>query len=850
MSAPLPNALDTPDSPWARFHGAHLHDYTGPATRLWLAIVAAGAASLLWAVWRLAAAPQFNAWPLLAALGAVALAALFTLHIPRTKYSLSVADVFIFTILAMQGAPAAVLAAGLDGMIGCLRTSKRLSSRLSSPAAGMAAMVVSGQAFEAVVRGLVALGLAPAVAASAGLAIVAVLPLLLTTMPLMTMFALKSSAPLRPLQWCADSAWMAATVLAAAFVAGSVHLNAQRFGPVVLAIGVALALAMVLLLRVTLHRREAERLAQEALIAAAEREAELNQLRFTAAFTHAAIGMAIVGHAGHVLKVNQALCTLLVESEADLVGRTFASLLHSGDAALLGRRAADVAAQRESAFSMELRCCAGSGRDLWVALHCSQYDDPTGAEHCLIYQLHDITSRRVAETQLHHVAYHDGLTDLANRNCFHERLHVTVEHSRSDESMLFAVLFLDLDRFKVVNDSLGHSAGNELLREVAQRLRGCVRPVDLVARMGGDEFAILLENLRDSEQGEQLARRVMDALAAPVTINGTEVLPGASVGMTFSDLGYRTVEEMLRDADLAMYEAKEAGRGRVMLFDVTMHERVSQKLALESDLRHAIGDGKLTLQFQPIYELEPYQLRGFEALVRWEHPVRGPISPAVFVAIAEESGCIDALTRWVLDQAVAQLADWHRGAPHMDCLTMNVNLSGRDLDRAGLLGEVSDVLARHALPADRLVLEITETTLMGRLDVALKTLNALRSMGVRFSIDDFGTGYSSLAYLGLLPIDSLKIDRSFVNGLHLPSSHSAEIVRAIVTLGQSMDRKIIAEGVETVEQLAKLRALGVRFGQGYLLSRPLHAEQVLPLLQLSASPGLASPALTPAAALA
>ena len=235
--------------------------------------------------------------------------------------------------------------------------------------------------------------------------------------------------------------------------------------------------------------------------------------------------------------------------------------------------------------------------------------------------MHDITSRRLAEGELHHIAYHDSLTDLANRNCFNERLEVAVERTRLDADQRFAVLFLDLDRFKMVNDSLGHMAGNQLLHEVAQRLHHCVRPIDLVARLGGDEFAILLESLHDAESGMRLAQRVLDVLSQPLSIHGTEVVPGASVGITFSDLGYRTVDEVLRDADLAMYEAKAGGRGRVVMFDSSMHEKVAEKLALESDLRHAIGEGQLSVHFQPLFELEPYRLIGFEALARWTHPV-------------------------------------------------------------------------------------------------------------------------------------------------------------------------------------------------------------------------------------
>jgi diguanylate cyclase (GGDEF)-like protein len=417
-----------------------------------------------------------------------------------------------------------------------------------------------------------------------------------------------------------------------------------------------------------------------------------------------------------------------------------------------------------------------------------------------------------------------------------------VERSRVDARERFAVMFLDLDRFKIVNDSLGHIAGDRLLQTVAERLRGCVRPRDLVARLGGDEFAVLLEDVASPETGMQLAHRVLQALSEPVSLNGTELVPGASIGITFSDLGYRTVDEVLRDADLAMYEAKAGGRGRVALFDSSMHERVAEKLALEADLRHAIGEGQLSAHYQPIYALQPLRLVGFEALVRWVHPTRGFVSPAVFVALAEESGHIEALTAWVLEEGLAQLAQW-RALPGSSHLSLNVNISSRDLERADLAEQVQALLLRHGLPAQALTLEITETTLMNRLEAALQTMGRLRALGVGFSIDDFGTGYSSLSYLSTLPIDSLKIDRSFVMGLH-DAPQNVEIVRAVLHLAQSLGRRVVAEGLETAEQLATLRQLGVGYGQGYLLSRPLPAEQAQALLVLAAP---ADPLAQPAA---
>jgi diguanylate cyclase (GGDEF)-like protein len=390
-------------------------------------------------------------------------------------------------------------------------------------------------------------------------------------------------------------------------------------------------------------------------------------------------------------------------------------------------------------------------------------------------------------------------------------------------------MYLDLDRFKLVNDNLGHPAGDELLKEAARRLIACVRPKDLVARLGGDEFAILLEETQHQLDVVGLAERLLEALKEPVCINGTEVRPLASIGITFSDLGYREPDEVLRDADLAMYKAKADGKGRLALFDASLHKQLGDKLQLEADLRHAIAEGQLSLEFQPLFDLEPHRLIGFEALARWLHPARGAISPGVFIALAEETGCIGAVTAWAIDEAVRQLTAWRRQGPHLDDLVMHVNVSGKDLAQPHLVPHVRTVLQRHRLPARMLTLEITESTLMEQRERALSSLTDLRDLGVKLSIDDFGTGYSSLAYLSTLPFDCLKIDRSFVIGMH-KSPQNVEIVRAVLLLGRSLNKLVIAEGIETHDQLRRLKQLGVPVGQGYWLARPLPPSAVQELL--------------------
>ena len=814
---------------WTGFRLAHLHDYNPAAARFWLALALIGAWAMGLAGLRLAQLEARELWQILGWTTIAATAAAFPIQIPRSKHSIATGDIVIFLLLALHGTSAAVLAAGLEALIASSRTSSRLSSPIASLCAAAIAMTIGGSLLDIAQPWLQDHGLPHAAAHLAALAVAVFAYFVASTMALMQIVCLKRGMRLTLKEWFDNTSWVGALYLVAAVLAGLLSLNAQQFGRAAAAVGVLVIGISLALLRAHFRRRIAEDEAQEARLAAAELEAEQNQKRFHSAFTQASIGMAIVSSQGMVLQANQALYALLGYNEAQVLRRAFSELLQPGDATLLERHVAGVAERREDTFSIELRCLGADKRETWVSLHCSRFDDHATTDAGLIFQLHDITSRRRAEGELRHIAYHDTLTDLANRNCFQERLSVAVERSRLDRRFSFAVMYLDLDRFKLVNDNLGHPAGDELLKEAARRLIACVRPKDLVARLGGDEFAILLEETQHQLDVVGLAERLLEALKEPVCINGTEVRPLASIGITFSDLGYREPDEVLRDADLAMYKAKADGKGRLALFDASLHKQLGDKLQLEADLRHAIAEGQLSLEFQPLFALEPQRLIGFEALARWLHPVRGAISPGVFIALAEETGCIGAVTAWAIDEAVRQLTAWRSQGPHFDDLVMHVNVSGKDLAQPHLVPHVRTVLQRHGLPARMLTLEITESTLMEQRERALSSLTELRDLGVKLSIDDFGTGYSSLAYLSTLPFDCLKIDRSFVIGMH-KSPQNVEIVRAVLLLGRSLNKLVIAEGIETHDQLRRLKQLGVPVGQGYWLARPLPPSAVQELL--------------------
>jgi diguanylate cyclase (GGDEF)-like protein len=415
-----------------------------------------------------------------------------------------------------------------------------------------------------------------------------------------------------------------------------------------------------------------------------------------------------------------------------------------------------------------------------------------------------------------HRAMHDALTGLPNGALFRDRLAHAVARAQRTESPV-AVLFCDLDRFKAVNDSLGHAGGDELLVTIGRRLGECVRTADTAARVGGDEFAVLLEDLDDADHPEAVARRIVETLGRPVEISGREVRPSVSVGVT---VGADDAAALLRAADLAMYRAKAAGRGRVAVFEAGMRDEAVDRVALEADLARAVGRGELEVDYQPVVELAGGAIAGFEALVRWRHPERGRIAPGDFVPLAEETGDIRAIGRYVLRTACAQAAAWRAAYPEAGLDTIAVNISGHELGDPGLAADVAAALADAGLPAACLVLEITETNLMHDTEATIARLCALKERGVRVAVDDFGTGYSSLRYLRRFPVDILKLAKPFVDGMVGDDDETA-LVCAILDLAANLRLDVIAEGIEAAGQAALLGALGCAMGQGFHFARPL-----------------------------
>jgi diguanylate cyclase (GGDEF)-like protein len=433
----------------------------------------------------------------------------------------------------------------------------------------------------------------------------------------------------------------------------------------------------------------------------------------------------------------------------------------------------------------------------------------------------DRISLVLEETKEHfrHAAFHDSLTGLPNRAMFTELLKAEIETSKRNRDHLFAVLFLDLDRFKNINDSLGHTYGDLLLVAFAERLERTLRPVDTLARFGGDEFAILISGIVDTTDAVRVSERIHAELSQPFDLDRNSAFATASIGIALSSSGYDRPEDILRDADIAMYRAKENGKARYEMFDQGMHARAVSRLQLESDLRQAVEQKEFSVYYQPIMALETGRLAGFEALVRWNHPRRGIVGPADFVPVAEETGLIVPIGEWVLEEACKKVKEWQTSSPGHRGLSLSVNLSARQVAQPDLVERIQLALDHSKLHPHFLKLELTESVVMENAETAAQMLKRLRTLGVQLSIDDFGTGYSSLSYLHRFPVNYLKIDRSFV--MRMTTEDDNAIVKTISTLAHNLGMEVIAEGIETDEQYRELKALGCEYGQGYLFSRPV-----------------------------
>ena len=582
----------------------------------------------------------------------------------------------------------------------------------------------------------------------------------------------------------------------------------------------AFGLFLLALLGLRLHR-----LRRAAGLTEAERALERrSEQRIRALVEHSSDIITVVGRDLVVRWQSPSVKRVLGYTPEDMLGRSLGGLVHPQDVLVVEGHVTQAVEQQTSTFTARFRSASGDWRHLEAIVE-NRISDPL--VQGVILSLRDISERQALEQELRHQAFHDALTGLANRALFEDRLaHALAGARRHDHPI--AVLFLDLDDFKTINDSLGHAVGDELLRTAARRIAAEVRVTDTAARLGGDEFAVLLETMDEDTDADAIAARLLEALRAPIHIGGRELRVSASVGLARSD-GAAGVEDLLRNADTAMYAAKDAGKGTAQTFEAGMHQRVLDRLELTGELQRAIEREQFELDYQPIVELATGHIVGAEALVRWAHPERGRLAPGSFISLAEETGMIVALGGWVLRVACEQGAAWQREFPQR-ALYINVNVSTRQLHDPEFPALVAAVLRDSGLPGTQLVLEITESILPDDNPEMIDQLLALKTLGVRVAVDDFGSGYSALSRLQAYPVDILKIDRSFIDGLEHDAG-KGQLVQGIVNLGESLHLEIVAEGIEEREQADQLREMRSPLGQGFLFSRPIAAEQMGALLR-------------------
>ena len=589
--------------------------------------------------------------------------------------------------------------------------------------------------------------------------------------------------------------------------------------------GIAASAAFLVLQRqATMLSRLATAAARSARLEARQRALQESEARYRVLVDNSPEAVA-VHRDGRLLFLNAAGASLLGVATGDrLVGRRTVNFVHRDDLPLMRQRA------RLGASRLQYRLIRVDGAIRNV--DAASAEIPYEGTPAIQTVFRDVTERQRLETSLMHEALHDALTGLPNRSLFRDRLEHAMAVGMRHPARSVVVMFLDLDDFKAVNDRLGHEAGDRLLQIVAERIREELRATDTVARMGGDEFAILMEGVASRGEVLPIVSRINASLWRPIPVDGRMIPVSASVGIVFAETG-ADVDTLLRNADVAMYEAKEAGKARHAVFEPAMHTAIMKRMQLETDLLTATASPEaagLSLVYQPIVDLRTGEMRGVEALARWQHPTRGPISPTVFIPVAERTGAIIPLGDWVLETACRQLVAWRTLwlTEHWDPAnrpSVSVNISSKQLEEKHFVATVADILARTNAPADCITLEITESVIMRDTEASLQSLRALKALGVRLAIDDFGTGYSSLSYLQRFPVDVLKIDRAFVEGVSRGGSDAA-LARTILTLGQSLGLQTVAEGVETESERVQLEQMGCVLAQGYLFARPKPADEV------------------------
>lgn len=791
------------------------------------AAIAAGAGCVIWALAN--ANPAAVDIYLLLLFGfTVLVASRITIQIPRFKSHISVSDIFVFLALLLYGGEFAIILAAVDAFASAWRfCNKKLTVffNAASMAISTTMVVVALKTAGLYAGSQVVLSAENTQNFVIVLSLLALVQFLSNTALASIHGAVKDGMPLWE-TWKTKYVWTFFSYFIGAASAGLLVQIADVVG-----LGILLATFPVIffvflsyrmyLKNVEMSIQQAEQAERSAEIMAAQSDAlRESEERFRNAFDYAPIGIGLVSPTGRWLKGNHALTEILGYTEEDLLNSDFHSISLAEDLGEALVKVHEILSGRLVNAQMEHRWVHKNGETVWTSWSVSAASDASAKQPNLIFQIQDITDRKSAEAKLQHDATHDMLTGLPNRLMFMNRLDTALSRKQALKDHKVSVLFIDLDRFKYVNDSLGHLIGDELLKEISVRLRECLRPADMVARLGGDEFTILVEGRHDSGEVTRIASRIQQKFSIPFDLQGHEVYSSASIGILHASDSHLASEDVMRDADTAMYQAKRAGKARHEVFDEQMHNAAKEILQLETDLRRAVEREEIQVFYQPIFSLETGQIEYFESLARWNHPNLGRISPSKFIPLAEEIGLIDRLCEQVLRRACREIGSLEVSAGEIAKYAVSVNLSCRQFAQNSLVSIIDDILKETGFSARALKLEITESVFFEHQDRAIDMLNDLRGRGIDIDVDDFGTGYSNLGYLKKLPITSLKIDRSFVRMVDADGRND-EIVRAIINLARTLGLKVVAEGVEEKFQKDLLADLKCESAQGFYFAKPM-----------------------------
>ena len=772
----------------------------------------------------------------------LALVSRIVVKIPRVKGQVSITDTFIFLAMLLFGGEAAIILAGTDAFVSSLRFSKSKLIILLNTAVSIVSTFITVWTLRFLFGSIVALTDKDfASHFIVAISVMALTQYITNTGLISVCVALRANQPIWK-TWKEGFLWTSLTYFVGACAAAFVVKFIDIIG--IYAFLAAAPIVTVVYFTYKTYLKNVEAAAAQTELAEthvkelshylAEQERTSRALKeseeyFRNAFDHAA-GMALISPDGSWLQVNESLCAMLGYAEEELLKNNFQAITHAED---LGNDLANMYQLLEGnipSYQLEKRYRHRDGDTIWVLQSVSLICDADEKPRHVVFQIQNISDRKEAEQRIHHAAFHDGLTGLPNRTLFSDRLSMAVERSKRVADYMFAVFFVDLDRFKIVNDSLGHDTGDRVLIDLTQRLKDSVRAVDTVARLGGDEFAVLLDDISGVEDATDVVERIQQSLRQPFDLDGQEFFTTASIGIAYSTIGYDCPEDILRDADTAMYRAKADGKDRYEVFNAGMHKRAVETLTLESELRRGIQNGEVVPFYQSIVSLADKKITGFEALARWRHPQRGLVFPDNFIPLAEDSGLIIPLGLAILRQACQDTRLLQKKFNN-DLLTISVNLSPKQFRQPNLVEEVKTILFESDLHPSCLRLEITETALMENTAATSEMLKQLKAIGVQLSIDDFGTGYSSLSYLHRIPFDILKIDRSFVTQMSADKESHA-IVKTIVRLARELNRAVVAEGLETQEHCDLLFNLTCEYGQGYYFSKPVDFDCATELLQI------------------